>query len=173
LLSLLLYSFRHQLPLLTALLSNKKLETVKEEEVLTPTELERMTELQKPPLTLKLPVYKGDALLFPNLPPGVFRGTITNLIPKRELSLTIISYGKDAGLNNEKGIPPKLVIIGLDGFQTQLLYLSETEARMRVAGSGYLLQFRAKESEVAKKEIIGVVQNITTGEEGRFTLAPQ
>jgi serine/threonine protein kinase len=122
-------------------------------------------ESSTPEAKITLPSYNGTPLVFPQLPAGVFQGTIEGLLPGRTIPLTFLS------LNQGKKI---VCILGIDGFRPVQFNREELEtASLRVAGNGLLLQFKADKSSTDQKTMNGSVSNLVTGEQGRWTLHPR
>jgi serine/threonine protein kinase len=121
--------------------------------------------------TSLLPNYQGGAATFPDLPSGVYRGTISRLIASEDLPLTFISYAERGKL---------AVFIGVEGWTPKTIDLDENNnqvkgSRLRVAANGFLIEFSSsnnRTSAIAEKEVAGTFKNLITGETGVWKISP-
>lgn len=107
-----------------------------------------------------IPVFNSTELSFPKLAQGLYSGVIEDLVPQRELPLTIIS------------LPNKLVvIIGIEGWTPSVIPVEKLEQadRLKVAANGMILDFTGKADE---GEIIGFFRNIVNGQQGKWRAKP-
>jgi len=116
-----------------------------------------------------IPAYEGEALSFPELPSGLYAGTITGLQPGNTSSFSIISLADSNEL---------IVISGIEGWVPTVTNIDSSIYRglnqevtlpLRVSSSGFVLDFTG---EVLDDEIIGFFRNIITGDTGEWRVRP-
>jgi len=114
-----------------------------------------------------IPAYEGQPLSFPDLPAGLYEGTITGLQPGATTDLSIVSLPETQELIIVTGIEGWMPTISSTGQPLSL----ETDVKLplRVSSSGFVLDFTG---EVLDDEIIGFFRNIITGDTGQWSIKP-
>lgn len=108
-----------------------------------------------------IPEYHGNQLEFPNLPAGMYAGTITGLIPGREIPLSMIA------LPDQKQVA---VIIGLEGWTPQVIETTpQTVGKLRLKSNGFVLDMTA---ENVDGELYGLFRDVVSGNQGEWKLSP-
>lgn len=101
-------------------------------------------------------------LSFPLLPAGIYTGTIRDLVPGQEQTLTLIS------LKDHKKMA---IIVGLEGWTPRIVSLEDKKVndKLRVAANGYILDMTA----IAKDgELVGSYKNVLSGQYGVWKVKP-
>ncbi|MBX7138895.1 MAG: protein kinase [Oligoflexia bacterium] len=110
-----------------------------------------------------LPDYEGAELTFPLLPPGMYAGSINNLIPGRELPLLIVST-----MNAEKMI----ILVGMEGWSPVVINAAQIGASpdaLRIKSNGFVLDFTGQNFN---GELIGYFENVVSGQQGQWFVKP-
>lgn len=105
---------------------------------------------------------------FPQLPAGMYTGTIENLNAAKKLSLILISL---------PDVQKLVVIIGQEGWTPEVVSIEnkeaekgkETSSRIRVASNGVVMDLVG---EVQNDTVVGTYLNAITGEEGQWQVTP-
>ncbi len=116
-----------------------------------------------------IPTFGGGALSFPYLPPGLYNGTISDLIPGQTAPLVMISFEDRL-----------VVIIGMEGWTPEVIRREdlvqsaispgESHLPLRVRSNGFVLNLTGREIE---GQLIGFFRNVATNETGEWELKPQ
>lgn len=121
----------------------------------------RIQDIPESPIeTTTAPVQNVEpkTLSFPNLPGGIFHGSIKGLLLDHALPLSLISMGPERGV---------IVVIGIQGWTPQLVPAQSGTSSLRVASNGMILDLNGQSSEAGVK---GEIQNIVTGEKGSWSV---
>ncbi len=118
-----------------------------------------------------LPAFNpGSTISFPDLPGGVYSGTITRLIANQILPLTIISFPETKTI---------AVMIGIEGWTPRIVSLnsekgSDANAAVRVSSNGFILDFSAAplKATTLSNEISGSFRNVIAGDTGAWNVKP-
>ena len=118
-----------------------------------------------------LPSFAPDSVLaFPELPGGVYSGTIAHLIAKEILPLTIISFPEFKTL---------AIMVGVEGWTPRPILIESPDSAVapgtiRVASNGFILDFSAGPVTTTNiaGEITGSYKNVITGEAGVWKVKP-
>lgn len=109
-----------------------------------------------------LPRYTGEALTFPALPQGVFKGTINNISGRDKAELTFISFP------DRKQV---VVAIGIEGWTPKTVELANAKDDLKVPLNGHILRFTLDKG-ANKSFLKGPVYDLTTGGKGRWEVSP-
>jgi serine/threonine protein kinase len=113
-----------------------------------------------------LPSFQGDALAFPQLPAGVYRGATTGILGDTTTPLSVIS------LEEQKKL---IVILGLPGWKPSVVSLDEIQnnssgiAEIRIASGGLVFQLSG---QADKNGLKGVITALPAGTTGEWVLNP-
>ncbi len=111
----------------------------------------------------KLPNYNGEELSFPQLPQGIYAGTIVGLIPGKSHTLTIFS------LTGEQLV----FVINIEGWTPRVISVAGRELSdnrpVRIAANGLIIDFSAQAFE---GELIGRYTIVASGLEGEWFAKP-
>jgi hypothetical protein len=114
-----------------------------------------------------LPTFPPEAVIsFPELPAGVYSGTISRLIANEVLPLTIISYPETKTL---------ALMIGIEGWTPRAITLDTGASdTVRVSSNGFILDFSVAPVQTTNiaSEISGTFRNVVTGEIGGWKVKP-
>lgn len=118
--------------------------------------------------SLELPLFEGPTVTFPNLPRGVFVGSLKGMMPGKTVPLTLISFGEDdkvAVLLGIEGWTP--VVVSPESIVTEEGHA--TGKKIRVASNGILLEMTG---EVLNGRIVGYFSNVVNGSYGDWHVEP-
>lgn len=114
-----------------------------------------------------IPAVASAEISFPNLPEGMYTGSILGLAPGDKIPLTIISTPESAQIHVIVGIP------GWTGASSELPELSVQPGApvppLRVSSNGSILEMTG---EVIDGTLTGFVRNLVTGEQGQWSASP-
>ena len=118
----------------------------------------------------KLPDFSGGELSFPNLPAGVYSGSINRVIANEVLPLTIISFPEKKKL---------AIMIGIEGWTPKVVSIDdspggEVKKTIHVASNGFIIDLSGANGGQGNKngELRGSFRNIISGESGQWRLSP-
>lgn len=107
-----------------------------------------------------LPRYGGEQLVFPNLPAGIYHGSISNLFPNTVLPLAIISWPEQNSV---------ALIVGLEGFSPVIIDFDSEDiakgSKLRMAANGFVIDLVGR--PVGDK-ITGDWKNMVSQENGTW-----
>lgn len=113
-----------------------------------------------------LPRYTGEQLSFPNLPSGVYKGSVKNLGGIGSVPFSIISIAEHKKI---------IILLGLDGWKPAVVAADETitaddgSTELRLASSGMVFQMRGQ----AQGNIVqGTLIEVPTGNRGDWSVSP-
>jgi hypothetical protein len=113
-----------------------------------------------------LPRYAGGELSFPNLPSGVYKGSVKNVLGNVDIPFSLISIAEHKKI---------IVVLGLDGWKPAVVATDETittedgSTELRLASSGLVFQMRGQ----AQGNIVrGTLIEVPTGISGDWTVSP-
>jgi len=111
-----------------------------------------------------IPQYGAETPAFPNMPPGVYSGTITGLIPGSTVPLSIMSF-------SEQGF--MVFLPGVEGWSPTMVALDtaapDPSAPIRIASNGFVLDITG---QVVDGEIVGYFKNSLSGDQGEWRVRP-
>ena len=111
-----------------------------------------------------IPQYQAAELAFPALPPGVYAGTITGLIPGVTTPLSIMSF-------SEQGF--MVFLPAVEGWSPTMVALEnppdEGPTTLRVSSNGFILELSG---QVVEGEIVGYAKNMLSGDQGEWRVRP-
>ncbi|MCO6429892.1 MAG: protein kinase [Deltaproteobacteria bacterium] len=116
-----------------------------------------------------IPLVQAPITQFPVLPDGIFVGSATNIVPGREVPLTIISTGTSQTLT---------FLLGVNGWSPIPVSYSDETARQKrglksdeiqVISNGFVLNFKGRAVEGSLR---GTFKNLITGDEGTWMAHP-
>src|SRR5262249_28002701 len=112
-----------------------------------------------------VPNYGGEPLAFPELPGGLYKGTLKGLWQTEDRPLAIISLPESRQL---------VVMVGLAGWTPKVISFDdateyEDGAKIRVASNGVVLDMQG---QVTEGGLTGTYENVATREKGEWSLRP-
>lgn len=129
--------------------------------------------------TPPIPPVTTEDYVFPQLPPGLYVGSISDLLPGRKVPLTLISIERPAsdGVDQSGAVPMTdvSVVVGIDGWSPAVgsARASASSAQgpilLRVTSNGYILELAA---QTVYGELYGTYRNLVTGSHGEWKVRP-
>lgn len=115
--------------------------------------------------SIELPTVTATDITFPNLPEGVFSGSLEGVLPGKSVPLTLISFAEQGKL---------VILLGIEGWTPVVADLEEliskSESKMlKVNSNGILLEMKA---EVNSGKIVGYFSNLINGSQGQWSVEP-
>lgn len=111
-----------------------------------------------------IPQYTAATPAFPNMPPGVYNGTIRGLVPGATVPLSILSF-------SEQGF--MVFLPGIEGWSPTMVPLDGrgegSSTTIRVASNGFILDLSG---QVVDGEIVGYFNNSLSGDQGEWRVRP-
>lgn len=111
-----------------------------------------------------IPQYAAQGLAFPAMPPGVYAGTTTGIVPGTSIPLSIISF-------SEQGF--MVFLPGIEGWSPTMVALeSDPKAEastVRITSNGFILELSG---QVVEGEIVGYIKNVISGDQGEWRVRP-
>jgi serine/threonine protein kinase len=114
---------------------------------------------------IELPTFAANQiseLSFPNLPSGVYSGSINGLFSETSTALTLISFQEQGKL---------AILLGIQGWQPKIVDLSDLKnsQTLVVKSNGLILELKG---EVKSGKIVGIYSGLANGAQGRWSLEP-
>ncbi len=132
-----------------------------------------------------IPPVTAQDYAFPDLPPGMYVGSISNLLPGRKVPLTLLSIPRQAVVSDastaDGAAPPESpktelsVVLGVDGWMPSPASPRASTATagapmiVRTTSNGYILEFAA---QTVYGELYGTYRNLVTGTHGEWRARP-
>jgi len=111
-----------------------------------------------------IPQFSAAEVAFPNLPPGVYAGTMNGIVPGKAVPLSIMSF-------SEQGF--MVFLPGVEGWSPTMVSLenlpTEGPTTLRVTSNGFILDLSG---QVVEGEIVGYAKNVLSGDQGEWRVRP-
>jgi hypothetical protein len=133
--------------------------------------------------TPPIPPVTTEDYVFPQLPPGLYVGSISNLLPGRKVPLTLLSIERspsgDSSQDGPQDSPAPTtdisVVVGIDGWSPAAGSpraspgTTQGPTILRVTSNGYILELAA---QTVYGELYGTYRNLVTGSYGEWKVRP-
>lgn len=117
-----------------------------------------------------IPHYSKQPLTFPNLPSGMYTGTISGIISDAPIPLTLISFadqGKIAVIVGHAGWTPRVITIENPSEEDGA---EQAERPLRFSSNGFVIDLNGKSEG---ETLSGTFKNAITGDHGEWQVTPQ
>jgi hypothetical protein len=124
------------------------------------------TEVATKEFSSPIPAVTSDDYLFPQLPSGLYVGSLSGLLPGKKVPLTLIS------LRDRKEVT---VVLGVEGWSPVTTTIKDAAPKgdaagtLRTNGNGYIIDLTA---QTVYGELYGTFRNLVNGAQGEWRARP-
>ncbi len=111
---------------------------------------------------MELPTFSAEQVSFPNLPSGVYSGSLTGLFSDTDIPLTFVSFEEHNKL---------AILLGIPGWQPQIVDLPALDQStvLVIKANGLVLELKG---ELKSGKISGIYNSLVNGAQGEWSVEP-